>query len=149
MAVANPKFLGRGWAFPPAFDVPVGPDGVAAAPGRTGMVAGDADIQESLRILFATLRGERLLQPDYGVGIEADVDTPLGATQLGALRSKIEHAIRFFEPRIKVRAVTLRTDRSAEGVLEIGIDYDIPAVNARSNMVYPFYVREGTSIRGR
>ena len=149
MSAPNPKFLGRGWAFPPAFDVPLDDQGAATDGGQAAMVAGDADIQESLRILFSTLRGERLLQPEYGVGIEADVDTPLDATQLGALRSRIEHAIRFFEPRIKVRAVTLDATRGSEGRLEIGIDYDIPAVNSRGNMVYPLYFQEGTNIRTR
>lgn len=149
MSAPNPKFLGRGWAFPPAFDVPLDDQGAATGDGQTAMVAGDADIQESLRILFSTLRGERLLQQDYGVGIDADVDTPMDATQLGGLRSKIEHAIRFFEPRIKVRAITLTAARDGEGCLEIGIDYDIPAVNSRSNMVYPLYFREGTNIRTR
>ena len=140
-------FLGRGWSFPPSFDVAMDPQGRASGPGALTMVSDDRDIHESLCVLFSTFRGERLLQPEYGLGIAGDVDTPLNTTQLGALRSKIAHAVLFFEPRIKLRAVTLDTARAMDGVLEIHLDYDIPAINSRSNMVYPLYIKEGTNVR--
>lgn len=141
------SFLGRGWSFPPAFDVEIDAQGTARDAGGLTMVEDLRDIQESLGILFATFRGERLLQPDYGLGIAGDVDAPLNATQLGAIRSKIEHAILFFEPRIKLREVLLDTSRAVDGVLQIHLDYDVPAINSRSNMVYPLYLKEGTNVR--
>lgn len=97
------SFLGRGWSFPPRFDVALDGQGRASGPGALTMVRDHEDIHESLRVLFSTFRGERLLQPEYGAGLAGDVDTPLNATQLGALRSRIEHAILFFEPRIKLQ----------------------------------------------
>ena len=144
-----PKFLGQGWQFPPVFNVPLDEDGFATGPGTAGMIAGDADIHESLQILFSTFRGERILKPDYGVGIEEHVFDPTDETQLGDLRSQIEHAILFFEPRIKLSNVTLDTSEVEDGVLNIRIEYIIPAINSRSNMVYPVYFKEGTNIRAR
>mgnify|MGYP000918148329 FL=1 len=44
------SFLGRGWAFPPAF-----------ASGGARMTEDEADIDASLRILFGTTPGERFL----------------------------------------------------------------------------------------
>ena len=69
-------------------------------------------------------------------------------TSLGELRSQIEDAILFGEPRIKVEDIEIDTSAAADGVLEISIRYFIPAVNTRSNMVFPFYFREGTNLRG-
>jgi phage baseplate assembly protein W len=147
MAGPARSFLGRGWSFPPRFDVALDGQGRAAGAGALTMVSDDLDIHESLRVLFSTFRGERLLQPEYGLGLAGDVDMPLNATRLGALRSKIEHAVLFFEPRIKLRKVTLDAAQAADGVLEIHLDYDIPAINSRSNMVYPLYLKEGTNVR--
>lgn len=149
MTLPSSKFLGRGWRFPPQFDLPLNAQGQPSGPGQTAMVAGDDDIRESLEILFSTFRGERLLVPEYGIGIEGDVFIPLDATTLGALRSKVAHAILFFEPRIKLRKLDLYADSTRDGVLMIEIDYDIPAINSRSNMVYPVYLKEGTNIRAR
>lgn len=149
MSNPSPKFLGQGWRFPPEFNVQLDAEGYATGPGNTGMIAGDADIHESLQILFSTFRGERILKPDYGVGIEEHVFDPTDETQLGDLRSQIEHAILFFEPRIKLSTISLDTSDVENGVLNIRIEYRIPAINSRSNIVYPMYFKEGTNIRAR
>lgn len=145
----GPEFLGRGWRFPPEFVLSPDSSGTLTGPGTTAMIAGDADIQESLAILFSTFRGERVLALTYGIGIEGHVFDIADETQLGDLRSQIEQAILFFEPRIKVRSVDLDASQTSDGVLTIHIDYDIPLINARSNMVYPVYFKEGTNIRAR
>ncbi|WP_299963866.1 GPW/gp25 family protein [uncultured Roseobacter sp.] len=142
----GPAFLGTGWGFPPSFDVPLNPDGSANGPGAVVAVAGDHDIHESLRILFATLRGERLAAPDYGVGLHQHVLGPMDESDLGELRSQIEDAIVFFEPRIKLRSVEVTEPDAPGGLLEIHIDYDIPSINSRGNMVYPLYFEEGNNI---
>ena len=51
------SFLGRGWSFPPRFD---------DRQYTIMMVEEEEDIRQSLRILFSTLPGERLMKPDYG-----------------------------------------------------------------------------------
>ena len=149
MRGSDPDFLGRGWRFPPSFEVDVDSAGAAIGPGRAAMIQGDDDIRQSIEILMQTFHGERILSPDYGIGIAAHVFDPTDETQLGDLRSQIEHAILFFEPRIKVRAIELSTDASEDGLLHVSIDYDVPAINSRSNMVYPLYFKEGTNVRDR
>ena len=147
MAGAAPKFLGRGWRFPPRFDLAFDARGRPAGPGTVAMVAGEADIRESLYLLFSTLRGERVLLPTYGSALAEHVLDPTDATDLGRLRSQIEDSILLFEPRIKVEEVDFDHSRLSEGCLMIRVSYWIPSVNSRSNMVYPFYFGEGTNIR--
>lgn len=149
MQRADPKFLGRGWRFPPRFDADLDPSGRPKGEGVLAMVAGNQDIRESLAILIATLRGERLMRPNYGLGLQEHAFDPTDETALGYFRSQIEEAILFYEPRIKVEAITFDSSEDVEGRLLIGIDYRVPATNSRSNMVFPFYFREGTNIRAR
>ena len=64
------SFLGRGWAFPPAF-----------ASGGARMTEDEADIDASLRILFGTTPGERFLQPKYGLDMHELMFEPLSTTK--------------------------------------------------------------------
>lgn len=147
MTTKSPAFLGRGWAFPPRF--PLGPGHGTQREGTVAMVAGDEDIQESLRILMTTRRGERIMRPRFGLGLWAHVADTMDDTTLADLQSQIEDAILFWEPRIRVEEITFDTADAADGVLHIHLSYRIPAINSRSNMVFPYYTRgEGTNVRG-
>ena len=139
-------FLGRGWQFPPRFTLSSDPNGDPVSAGSVEMAAADQDIRQSLIVLFATLRGERIMRPDYGLGVHPFVLGPMDETHLGELRSQIEDAILFFEPRIKIDTIDMDTSGAPDGCLHIHLHYWIPAINSRSNMVYPYYFSEGTNV---
>ncbi len=138
MANASRPYLGRGWGFPPAFD---------RGTHELRMVEEEADIRESLFILLSTIRGERVMLPDYGAGLHARVFDRTDNTTLTYLKSQIADAILFFEPRIRLEEISIDAKESADGRLLVRLTYFIPSTNSRSNMVYPFYVREGTDLR--
>ena len=134
---ADKSFLGRGWAFPPTFNI---------ANGEVAMVAAQEDIEQSLAIIFSTSLGERVLRPDFGCNLNDFQFEPINASLLGLLRDKIEHAVIYHEPRIKLRNLEISEDDSfdaIEGKLKIGLEYSIRGVNSRFNFVYDFYLREG------
>lgn len=138
MNAAGPMgFLGTGWAFPPAFS----PGGQQVA-----MVSDEDDIQQSLGLLFATRRGERLMQESYGASLEewlyAEVDEEL----VSHLSTSIEEAVLLHEPRIELLDLDVSLHPQLAGALLIRIDYQIPATNSRFNMVFPFYLNEATSV---
>jgi phage baseplate assembly protein W len=140
----DPRFLGTGWSFPPRFDLEF--DHGAPSVGRLAMVSGDTDIRQSLTVLMTTIRGERLLDPDYGFGAQDLVFDPTDATSLMHFESQIREAVLFFEPRIRLEEVHFDASAVADGVLSIQLDYVIPQVNSRANMVFPFYFKEGTTL---
>jgi len=126
----NNAFLGTGWAFPPSFD----------GPTHQAVMSSDIqDIEQSLTILLSTTPGERPMVPDQFVFEE------LTRTALAQLESEIRNAILFFESRINVEEVNFLPE-PVSGKLLIQIDYTIITTNTRSNMVYPFYLNEGTLI---
>lgn len=110
------------------------------------MVQSEDDIAESLRILMATRPGERIMQPAYGCRLHDFVfDLNSGATR-GAIETAIRQAVLFFEPRITLHEVHVNTTDWLGGRMTIALEYTVDQTNARSNMVYPFYIQEGTLI---
>lgn len=131
MAIEDP-FIGIGWGFPPSFD---------AASGGVRMASGIADIEESLRILFSTTLGERIMRPDYGAGLDDHVFEPMNTSRIAYLENLIRTAILYHEPRIDADQVTVEPDEAA-GLLLIGVGYRVRGANSRFNMVYPYYLPE-------
>ena len=130
-------FLGKGWAFPPAFD---------REEQTVAMVTAEEDIRESLYILLSTIPGERVMLPEYGCLLHEHVFDLMGETLFTHLKGLIEHAILYFEPRITIENITIAGEGDREGRLTILLEYKIIQTNARNNMVIPFYLKEGTLV---
>jgi hypothetical protein len=131
----NKDFLGTGWSFPPTFD---------NISYTVEMVSNDTDIQQSLWVLFSTALGERTMVPEYGSGLEKMVFRVLSTTLISQMKSMVQLAILNWEPRIDVDEVQIQTDATYDGRVLINVIYTIRKTNTRSNLVYPFYLTEGT-----
>lgn len=107
------------------------------------MVSDFDDIKESLEILLSTQIGERFLQPEYGADLSSFVFEPMSMMNQIKMKDMIFNAIYMFEPRIKPDDVVM-TDMLYEGKIILDIQYTIKATNSRHNLVYPFYLDEGT-----
>jgi hypothetical protein len=130
------NFLGVGWSFPPGFD------------DRTKgvlMVSAETDIAQSLVILLGTRPGERVMQPDYGCDLRRLVFEPMNQNTVTDLKDTITRAVRLFEPRVILEAITVDDDDAREGLLRVGLEYTIISTNTRHNLVYPLYRYEATS----
>jgi len=127
------SFLGRGWSFPPAFNL---------FTKEVEMTTGEEDIRKSMEILLSTTIGERFLQPLYGCNLEGYVFEPLNATISTEIRLTVKNAIDLFEPRIKLVSVKLDAGLIYEGRIDIAVEYDIISTNTRNNLVFPFYINE-------
>lgn len=109
------------------------------------MVENVEDIRQSLDILLATSLGERVMQPLYGCNMADFQFEPVSNSLLGLLRSQIENAILYHEPRIIPERIAITPADSfdlIEGRLTIEIDYMVARTNSRFNYVYDYYLRE-------
>lgn len=132
------SFLGLGWGFPPTFN---------KTKADVEMVSENDDIKESLQIYFATRFGERVMRSDYGCIIH---DLAFKSSNTNALRSveiSLEKTIREFEPRIIVHNVNAARLDVEEGIINFTVDYEIQSTNVRDNIVFPYYINEGTNIK--
>lgn len=123
-------FLGTGWSFPPRFDH----DG-----GGVGMVADEQDIEESLRILLGTQRGERLFHPKYGLDMHELVFEAMSTTMRTLLEERVKVGVLIYEPRVEPLTVKVHSQEPAGGELHIELEYRVRATNSRYNLVFPFY----------
>jgi hypothetical protein len=112
------------------------------------MVSEAEDIEQSLAILLATRRGERVMQDDFGGALGDFLFAEISQGLIGRVRSFVGDAILHHEPRITMNDVDVSVSASESGLLLISIDYTIRATNSRYNMVYPFYLNEAASPAG-
>jgi phage baseplate assembly protein W len=105
------SFVGKGWRFP------IAPDSA----GGLGYVEGDANVEQSLRILLLTELGQRVMRPDFGSKAGRLVFAPGGVQYLGLLENTVREAIRDWEPRIDVEFVRAETDPNDETRVTVGL----------------------------
>ena len=128
--MSAPSFLGRGWRFP------IEPD----ASGSLGYVEGEANIEQSLRILLLTALGERVMRPTFGCAAPRLVFSPGSGQYLRLLETTVREAVRDWEPRVTVDDVSAEALRDDETHVNVSIDYRIRGMNTKFNLVFPFYL---------
>ncbi|PIB35021.1 hypothetical protein BFP72_06245 [Reichenbachiella sp. 5M10] len=136
--MSDKSFLGVGWKFPPEFE---------QRNGSVVLVSEEEDIRESLYILLSTIPGERVMMPEYGCNLKFVAFESLDSTLITRVQDVIERAILYFEPRIIIDEINVGQDDDDMGRLNIDLIYTIRRTNTRSNMVYPYYLIEGTDVR--
>ena len=137
MAAANTAkaFLGVGWAFPPS----------ETKAGAAATAAYEEDVHQAILIILSTDWGERVMRPEFGAGLRSFVFGPLSQTMLQQVQTRVKDSLVKWEPRIDVESVTARIDPNNSGCLLIAITYFVRVTNTLNNLVYPFFLEEGTA----
>ena len=127
-------FLGRGWSWP-----------LQSTPlGEAGQVAGEDDIHQAILIILGTNPGERVMRPDFGAGLNSFVFEPVNVATMTRIRNRVRDSLIRWEARIDVLDVRVVAAGSERNQLDIELDYRVRGSNALHNLVYPFYLDEGT-----
>jgi len=134
VVVLTKSFLGRGWKFPVEVD---------QTTGRIKASEYEDDIEESIKIILGTSKGERVMSSGFGCEIHDFVFGATDTTTLKMMESKVKEAIRVWEPRVDEIEVHADFDKKDTGKLFINISYRVTNTNNVFNLVYPFYVIEG------
>ncbi len=122
-------FLGRGWKFPVEIDK-----------GKIAFSEGVDSIRESIIIILGTVKGERIMRPDFGCEINGLVFSPNNSQTAGLIAFHIKDALMKWEPRIDVLDVNAYPDMNEKNKININIEYMIKTTNSKSNLVYPFFL---------
>lgn len=129
-------YLGRGWAFPPQFN---------KLTGTVEMLSNEDDIKNSLQVLLLTRVGERIMQPAYGCNMDVLLFEQINESLISYIKDLVFTAIYYFEPRINPDNVTVEATEE-EGIVLVNVEYTIRSTNSRNNLVFPFYLNEGTLV---
>jgi len=127
------EFLGRGLKFPLQVDP------------RTGMLAmseQEEDIREAIGIILNTVRGERVMRPEFGSNIMDYVFAPASGSIRQSLAHEVREQLTYQEPRITDVVVECSEIDRITGALQVSVSYTVRSTNNRYNQVYPFYAAE-------
>ena len=135
--MSKKSFLGTGWSFPPQFNKNT---------GNVSMVSDEEDIKQSLNIYFNTMIGERIMRPKYGCVIHDKQFEKISDNILQSLTFEMTTSIGKIEPRISVLELKITKLDINNGYIEIKLDYSVISTNIRDNIVFPYYINEGTHV---
>lgn len=128
------EFLGIGWKYPVGVE----------ADGSISSSSYEENIRESILLILETAKGERLMRPEFGCSIHDYAYSTMDTLTRRMIENAIYEALVAWEPRIEVDEIKTLTEKSLEGKLLISIDYKVRRSNTQVNLVYPFYLKEGT-----
>jgi len=123
-------FLGKGTAFP-----------FTVVNNKFRMSSDVELVEESIRIILGTEKGERLMRPDFGAGLNELAFSENSLTTATILANKIQDVLEEFEPRIEVLDVNVNPDEDEGNKLFIDIEYKILTSNSKRNLVYPLFLQ--------
>lgn len=130
------EVLGRGWAFPPRWlPRPGGDIGVT-------VVEGEEDVRQAILLLLRTALRERVMHPDYGVGIDRYVFAEQSAETRFRLQEDVRRALVRFEPRVIVDRVEASEGNGDEARIDVLIEYRLDPHRRPASLVFPFYLQQ-------
>src|SRR4051812_3752236 len=106
-------FLGTGWSFPVKLDVR----------RRIAMARREEDVEQAIRIILMTPRGQRIMRPEFGCQIHDLLFAPNDETTAGLAAHYVTDALEMWEPRIRVLDVHAEIDNGDPARLLIQIQY--------------------------
>lgn len=122
-------FVGAGWAFPVGVN----------ARGRIALAHHEQEIEQAMRIILLTPKGQRVMRPEFGCQIHDLIFHPNDASTAGLAAYYVQEALAMWEPRIKVDAVDVSADPDEPARMLIHVAYTIKATYDRRSLVFPFY----------
>lgn len=125
-------FLGTGWKYP-----------VTIKNNKIAVSKAEQYIKESIMIILGTAKGERVMRPDFGCGINEMVFSVIDSSASALISMNVKEALLKWEPRIEVTNVAVSPDSNENNLLNIKIEYKIKSTNTKNNLVYPFYIEAG------
>jgi phage baseplate assembly protein W len=124
------NLVGAGVAFPLRVD----------ARGGLALSRSHDDVDEAIRLIVGTAKGERPMRPEFGCGIHDYVFEAIDSYTLGRIDYEIRLSLDRWEPRIDINDIEFDTSEAELGKLIIDISYSLRATSDVRNLVYPFYL---------
>ncbi|HET7539650.1 MAG TPA: GPW/gp25 family protein [Polyangiaceae bacterium] len=108
------------------------------------MSEGQMDVEEAIRIVIGTRINERLMRARFGSDVPALLFEPATSSTAGRLADAIRTSLARWEPRIDVLEVLVEPDPAEASRFVASLSYRLRENNSVLNLVYPFYLNEGT-----
>ncbi|MBS9436412.1 phage baseplate protein [Photorhabdus noenieputensis] len=132
---------GRGWAFPPKFFIkdntpPEIPTGVQ-------MAAGAENVRQSMKILFLTEPGERIMREDYGCGLNDYLFANINDALIAEIQTRIEERVLRYEPRAEITMIQVNQRTDLPNTLHVQVTYALRGSDINQQIEGALEVSEG------
>lgn len=129
--------LGRCWAFPPQFSVETG----------VKMAEGIDSVLQSLRVLFMTEPGERIMRESYGAGMSDFIFENITDDLLAKIKNRIEESVLRNEDRAEIKNVLIQPAKNDVSRLRVQITFQLLASNIVETLEGTLSVNEVRTLR--
>ncbi|CAQ84093.1 conserved hypothetical protein [Photorhabdus asymbiotica] len=111
---------GRGWAFPPQFFID---ESIPKAQPGVIMSEGAEYVRQSMKILFLTEPGERIMREDYGCGLNDYMFENISDELIARIQTRIEERVLRYEPRAEVTEIQVSQRTDLPNTLHVQVTY--------------------------
>ena len=94
-----------------------------------------SEIQQNFKMLVLTMPGERVMIPDYGVGIKKYLFSRFGEDVYSAIKSRILEQTSRYLPVVKISNIIFDDTDMDGNILGIRIEYSIPTLGVSDSLV--------------
>ena len=88
-------------------------------------------VNQNLKMLLLTNPGERVMEPNFGVGIQRYLFENFGQEVSSAIESKIREQVGIYMPGIQLRNIVFGLKNQDSSYLGIRIEYAIPSIGIK------------------
>tara|TARA_B100001094_G_scaffold332085_1_gene402702 strand:- start:2040 stop:2408 length:369 start_codon:yes stop_codon:yes gene_type:complete len=88
-------------------------------------------IRQNLKMIILTNPGERVMMPDFGVGIQAYLFQNFSETTYTQIENDIKDQVSKYLPVVSISRVGFNNSSPDNNTLQIALEYSIPALNIR------------------
>lgn len=85
-------------------------------------------IKQNLKMLLLTMPGERIMNPDYGVGVQQFLFANFGENIYGEIDSKIKEQVKTYMPFVQIQEILFSDINLDRNQLGLSIKYAIPRI---------------------
>ncbi|MBS9432142.1 GPW/gp25 family protein [Photorhabdus hainanensis] len=124
---------GRGWKFPPQFSLETG----------VAMAEGAENVRQSIKILFLTEPGERIMREDYGCGLNDYMFENISDELLSEIQTRIEERVLRYEPRAEITDIQVTQKTDSSNTLHIQVTYALRGSEISQQLEGILEVNEG------
>ena len=94
-----------------------------------------SEIQQNFKMLILTMPGERVMIPEYGVGIKKYLFSRFGEDVYAEIKTKISQQVATYMPVINIRNIIFDDTDMDGNILGIRIEYSIPTLGVSDSLV--------------
>ena len=104
-------------------------------------------VEQNLKNLVLTSPGERIMDPNFGVGISRFLFENRTPSTMTAIRSRILSQVKKYMPFVSITSVDFSIDPENENYLGIAINYAISSLRTSNILIINFNLVNGTLLR--